>query len=372
VPVLSRRALNRATLERQHLLRRAPMPTEDMVEHLGGLQAQTPHTWYVGLWNRLVDFEPEQAATPLTERRLVRLALLRSTIHLVTARDAYALRQLLQPMIERAMNNTFGRHLVGLEPAEVVAAGRAALDGTPMTFSQLGRALAQRWPDRDPAALAQAVRAWVPLVQVTPRGVWGRSGLAAHACLDTWVGSSTHDGATVDDLVLRYLGAFGPAGVRDAQTWSGLTRLGEVLDRLRPRLVTYTDEHGVELFDRPDAPRPDPDTPAPARFLYDFDNLLLSHADRSRVITDGYRGMDLDPHGPMPRLVLLDGFTAALWTVETPKGSAILSVHPFGKLSTSDKSALTAEGTALLEFLAPRAGRREVRFEPLERWPGSR
>jgi hypothetical protein len=344
------------------------MPTPALVEHLVGLQAQTPHTWYVGLWNRLVDFGPEQAATPLTERRLVRLALMRSTIHLVTTRDAYALRPLLQPMIERGLNNTFGRHLVGLDRAEVVAAGKQALDGTPMTFGQLGRALAPRWPDRDQAALAQAVRAWVPLVQVTPRGVWGRSGQAAHACLQTWAGPSTHENASVDDLVLRYLDAFGPASVRDVQTWSGLTRLGEVVDRLRPRLTMFADEHGVELFDRPDAPRPDPDTPAPARFLYDFDNLLLSHADRSRVITEAYRTLEPDPHGPMPRLILLDGFTAGLWTVDTAKGSAVLSVFPFGKLSTSDKHAVTVEGSALLEFLAPRAGSREVRWERLERW----
>jgi hypothetical protein len=360
--VLTRRELNRATLERQYLLRRVQMPAEELIEHLVGLQAQTPHTWYAGLWTRLVGFQPEGAATALAERRLVRIALLRSTIHLVSARDAVALRPLLQPMIERSMNNTFGRHLVGLERAEVVAAGRACLDVQPLTFSRLGRELGRRWPDRDEASLAQAVRAWVPLVQVPPRGVWGKSGAAAHACLDTWVGPVAGRRSSVDDVVLRYLGAFGPASVRDVQTWSGLTRLGEVVDRLRPRLTTFADEHGVELFDLPDAPRPDPDTPAPARYLYDFDNLLLSHADRSRVVTDAYRGLDLDPHGPMPRLVLLDGFTAALWTVDVGRARAVLTVHPFAKLSTKDKSALTVEGESLLAFLAPKSQTHTVEF----------
>jgi hypothetical protein len=192
--------------------------------------------------------------------------------------------------------------------------------------------------------------------------VWGKSGAAAHACLETWIGPVPGRPATVDDLILRYLGAFGPASVRDMQTWSGLTRLGEVADRLRPRLVTFADEGGVELFDLPDAPRPDPDTPAPARYLYDFDNLLLSHADRSRVITDAYRGLDLDPHGPVPRLVLLDGFTAALWTVEVGRARAALTVHPLTRLSAKDKRALTVEGESLLAFLAPASEARAVEF----------
>jgi hypothetical protein len=162
--------------------------------------------------------------------------------------------------------------------------------------------------------------------------------------------------------VLRYLAAFGPASVRDVQTWSGLTRLAEVVDGLRPRLVTFRDERGTELFDLPDAPRPDPDTPAPPRFLYDFDNLLLSHADRSRVITEEYGRQEFEPHGPVPRLVLVDGFTAATWTVTAVKDMAELTIRPFVRLSTRDKSALVEEGQALLAFLAPRAPHREVRF----------
>jgi hypothetical protein len=167
----------------------------------------------------------------------------------------------------------------------------------------------------------------------------------------------------VEDMVLRYLAAFGPASVRDVQVWSGLTRLREVLDRLRPDLVVLRDERGVELFDLPDTPRPGPDVAAPARYLYDFDNLLLSHADRSRVVTDAYRAQNFDPDGTMPRLVLVDGFTAGTWTTEIARGTAVLTVRPFGKLSTWDTEALAAEGDGLLGFLAPAAGARDVRFE---------
>ncbi|HEU4424743.1 MAG TPA: winged helix DNA-binding domain-containing protein [Pilimelia sp.] len=349
--LLTRRALNRATLARQMLLSRWRLTVPEAIERLVGLQAQTPHTWYVGLWARLAGLRPEPVADLLVSRELVRIALMRSTIHLVTARDALALRPLVQPVLERSMTSNFGRHLIGLDRDELVAAGRAAVDAQPLTFSELGRVLAERWPERDAASLAQAVRAWVPLVQVPPRGVWGASGQARHTSIEAWLGRSVTAEPDVDDTVLRYLAAFGPATVRDVQTWSGLTRLGEVVDRLRPRLATFGDEHGHELFDLPDAPRPDPDTPAPARFLYDFDNLLLSHADRGRVITDEARQQEF-PDGVMPATFLVDGFTRGTWTVARQRGAATLTIRPFSRLSTADAEAVTAEGRELLSFVA--------------------
>jgi hypothetical protein len=361
--VLSRRELNRATLARQLLLARADLPVLELVEHLVGLQAQTPHTWYVGLWTRLATCDPVAVGDLLTERQLVRIALLRSTIHLVTARDALALRPLLQQVSERPFHGNFGKHLVGVEIDEVVTAGRAVVEERPLTFSALGRRLAERWPGRDEASLAQAVRAYVPLVQVPPRGVWGASGQAAHTSLESWLGKPLERDYPVAELVRRYLRAFGPASVRDAQVWCGLTRLAEVFDRLRPELVTFKDEHGVELFDLPEAPRPDPDTPAPARLLYDFDNLLLSHADRSRVITDDFRNQNFDPNGPMPRVVLVDGFTAGLWTTEITRTAATLTIRPLARLSEADRDALTDEGRRLLSFLAPKASTQDVVFQ---------
>ena len=361
-PVLSRRAINRATLERQLLLRRSPLPAAAAIEHLVGLQAQTPHSWYIGLWTRLADFRPESVADLLVARRVVRIALMRSTIHLVTADDCLALRPLVQRVIERSTNGSFGKQLAGLDRAALAAAGRALVEERPLTPTELGKLLAECWPDRDPAALAQGVRASVPLVQVPPRGVWGAGGPIAHTSAEAWLGRPLAPDLTLEGLIVRYLGAFGPATIRDMQVWSGLTRLRDPVERLRPRLVTFRDEAGHELFDRPDAPRPDPATPAPPRFLYDFDNLLLSHADRRRVITDVYRRQDFPADGPQPAVFLLDGFTAGTWTIARGRGTATLTVRPFAPLSAEEGAALTDEGNRLLAFVAADAREHGVQF----------
>ena len=358
--VLSRRALNRATLARQLLLARSDRSVLDTVTHLAGMQAQTPHTWYVGLWSRLANFQPAAVADLLLNRQLVRIALMRSTIHLVTAADCLAWRPIIQPVLERGLNSTFGKHLAGIDRAAFVAAGRALVDERPLTFAALGARLAEQWPGRDQAALAQALRAWAPLVQVPPRGIWGRSGPIAHTSAQAWLGTDVASKPSPRHMVLRYLAAFGPATVKDIQTWSGVTRLRAVVDDLRPELVTFRDEQGQELFDLPAAPRPDPATPAPPRFLYDYDNLLLSHADRSRVITDDYRRQVYPPYGPPPQLVLIDGFTGGDWQVARERDTATLTIRPFIPLSAADTAALAEEGVRLLAFIAADAATRDV------------
>ena len=364
-PMLGLRALNRATLARQMLLRRSGMPVPDAVEALVGLQAQTTHSWYVGLWTRLEDLAPEAVGGMLEERRLVRVALMRSTIHLVTAEDCVALRPLVQPVIERSVRGQFGRRLEGLDREEVTAAARALVEEQPRTFSALARLLDERFPGRDAFAMGQAVRAWIPLVQVPPRGVWGKSGRALHTSVEAWLGRAPSSGSSLEVLVLRYLAAFGPATVKDMQAWSGLTRLREVIDRLRPRLAAFRDERGAELFDLPDAPRPDPDTPAPPRFLYDYDNLLLSHADRTRVITSDYYEQGFTRDGSMPSIALLDGFTGATWKIERHRGMATLTIRPFARVSDKDTEALTEEGVRLLAFVAADTDAHDIRFAPL-------
>lgn len=363
-PLLSRRALNRATLERQSLLSRSAMPVTEAVEHLVGMQAQTPHTWYTGLWTRLAGFRPEHAADLLTGRRLVRIPLMRSTIHLVSAADCLALRPVVQPVMERGLNANFGRDLAGVDREELAAAGRALVEERPLTFGALGRLLAERWPGRDPGSLAQAMRAWVPLVQVPPRGLWGRSGPIAHTTAESWLGAGVTAEPSPRRMVLRYLAAFGPATVMDIQTWSGLTRLSEVVEALRPELLTFRDEEGRELFDLQEAPRPGPDTPAPPRFLYDFDNLLLSHADRRRVVTEDYHRQAYDRHGPVPQLLLVDGFTGGDWKITGQRGAAVLTIRPYRPLSGPDAAAVTEEGARLLEFAAPDAESHDVRLLP--------
>jgi Winged helix DNA-binding domain len=366
-PVLTRRALNRATLARQMLLERADLSPLETVQRLVGLQAQTAQTWYHGLWSRLLDFDPKDLSDLLADRKVVRIALMRSTIHLVTADDCLTLRPLVQPVLERAFNSNFGRNLVEVDRSQLVAAGRRLVEHRPMILSELGRALAERWPDRDPASLAQAIRAFAPLVQVPPRGLWGRSGPAAHTTAEHWLGRPLDRDASLDELVLRYLGAFGPASVQDVQTWCGLTRLGEVVDRLRGQLVTFRDDDGRQLFDLPSAPRPAPDAPAPVRYLYDFDNLLLSHADRSRVVTEEYLSQGFLEAGPMPRIFLADGFTAGTWSVARQRGIAKLRIQPFAALSKRTQADLLEEGEPLLDFAAPGAAH-DVELIPPGRW----
>ncbi|SDK18467.1 winged helix DNA-binding domain-containing protein [Nonomuraea jiangxiensis] len=349
-PLISRRALNRATLDRQHLLRRTGASVPQVVAHLGGLQAQTPHTWYTGLWNRIEGFKPGDAADLLLSHDLVRIVLQRSTIHLVTARDCLAMRPLLQIVIERGTLSVFGRQLAGVDLEELAAAGRALVEERPMTFAELGRALAERWPAHDPRALGVGVRWLVPLVQVPPRGVWGRSGPIAHTSAESWLGFEAPP-MTPEELVLRYLAAFGPASVADVQTWSGLTRLAEVVERLD--LVRVRDEAGRTLYDLPDAVRPPADVPAPVRFMYDFDNLFLSHADRSRVISEpglaalpGFKAANVQP-----RMILVDGFTAGDWTVTRAGGTSTLNLHRWTPFPVTGE--VEEEGRRLLEFLAP-------------------
>jgi hypothetical protein len=367
---LDRLALNRALLERQHLLRRAALPPGDrravqvlaMVEQLAGLQAQAPFPPYFGLWSRLEDFRPDDLAELILDRRVVRIALMRGTIHLVSARDCMAMRPLIQPVLDRGFQAGFARQLSGVDQTQLEAAGRALVEDGPRTFSELGTALARQWPAHPPAALAQGVRALVPLVQVPPRAVWGKAGQARHTSAQAWLSSSLDEGAGLDWLVRRYLAAFGPATVQDVQAWSGLTRLREVVERLRPALRTFRDDCRRELFDLPDAPRPDPDTPAPARLVAEFDNLVLSHQDRSRVISDQNRKRLFTRNGIFPGTVLVAGFAAGIWRISQAGAAATLIVELFGPVTGTDREDIIREGERMLAFAAPAAEQRDVRF----------
>jgi hypothetical protein len=360
--VLSARALNRALLERQMLLRRATMPAFDVIEHLVGMQAQVPNQPYIGLWTRLEGFRHDELAQLTLDRKVVRLALMRSTIHLVTWRDCLPLRALVQPVLERTLNGSFGKRLVGVDTGEVAAAGRRLLAGQPRTFSDLGARLAELWPGRDAQALTQVVRARVPLVQVPPRGIWGTGGAAVHAVADVWLGKRRVPALSHERLVLRYLAAFGPASVKDLQSWSALTKLREVIERLRSRLVTFRDAQGHELFDLPDAPRPDPDTPASPRFLPEYDNVVLGYADRTRIVAREQRWPALPGTGLSVGFFLLDGFARGFWKLETTRRDATLAVETVGRLSKADRTAVAGEGHRLLAFIASEAASYHVRF----------
>ncbi len=361
--VLSRRALNRALLARQMLLRRAPLPAEKAIEHLVGLQAQAPNAPYVGLWTRLEGFRPDDLAQLIAARQAVRTPLMRATVHLVSARDGLALRPVVQSVLERGLyGSPFGRSLVNLDIEALLAAGRALLEERPRTRTELGLLLAAQWPERGATALAYAVSYLLPLVQVPPRGLWGASGPATWTTTDAWLGRPLDPDSSPDGMILRYLAAFGPATVRDIQTWSGLTRLRAAVERLRPRLCTFRDEAGKELFDLPDAPRPSPETPAPPRFLPEYDNVLLSHTDRGRIITDDRR-VPLPPgNGGVLGTVLVDGFFRGTWQITWRHGIATLLVEPFEPLTEQDRTALAEEGARLLTFAATDAGAHDIQF----------
>ena len=379
--VLSLRAVNRALLARQLLLERPRLPASgsaraaqvvQTIEHLVGLQAQAPFPPYYGLQSRLDGFRPDDLAALITDRSVVRIALMRGTIHLVSGRDCLPLRRLVQPVIERGMRGVFGRQLAGVDAAMLASAGRRLVEAEPMTFSQLGQALTAHWPDHPSAALAQGVRAFVPLVQVPPRAVWGQAGQSRHTSAEHWLGQPRPDGAAqlsqpssraeLAQLVTRYLGAFGPATVRDVQAWSGLTGLKAVLEQLRPALLTFRDEQGAELFDLPTAPRPGGEVPAPVRLVAEFDNLVLSHADRSRVISTEATKRLYTVNGVIPGSVLVDGFVAGMWRLTRSRDAATVTIEEFAPIRERD--ALTTEAERMLAFGAPGAAH-EVRFAPL-------
>ena len=199
------------------------------------------------------------------------------------------------------------------------------------------------------------------MVQVPPRGVWGQKGLPTWAATETWLGRPVEAAPSIDQVVLRYLAAYGPASTMDVQAWSGLTRLREVTDRLRPRLRTFRNEAGKELFDLPDAPRPDPDTPAPVRFLPQYDNVALSHADRSHLAGDAATRWPTDDLHWSPLLV--DGFVAGAWRVTRERRSATMSSGSSAPSPRPDRAAVEEEAARLLAFVAPDAEQRQVQVD---------
>jgi hypothetical protein len=373
--VLTNRALNRATLERQLLLKRSARSPVDATEHLVGLQSQNPLDPYLALWSRLEDFDPDDVGRSLEARQLVRIVAMRGTIHLLTADDARFLRPLTQPVLdaELARHSEFAPLLAGVDLSPVMTFAHALLSDHPMSGRELRAALAPQFPDVAPAALAYACRCSLALVQVPPRGVWGKTKQVTLAPLDTWVGRPVARQPSRGTMVRRYLAAFGPASVADIANWSRLTGLRDTVEPLRPQLRVFRSESGTELFDLPEAPRPDPDLPAPVRFLPEYDNLLLSHADRSRFSSSDGATTLAGAIGPFKGSVLVDGFVRGIWHFERDaKIESVSLVIEHARMTKKDTSKVESEARRVARFWSCDLGASAIQLRPIESSPRTR
>ncbi len=281
----------------------------------------------------------------------------------MTTADYVALRGAIQQMLTRGTTAILRDRATSLDMSALAAEGRRFFAKSPATFDALRAHLKAKFPDGDERAMAYAIRNHLPLVQVPTAAAWAFPAAADFALADGWLSRSISTVATTPEtLVRRYLAAFGPATPGDAQAWSGLTGLREVFESLRPSLVTFRDERKRELFDLPDAPRPDADTPAPVRFIADFDNLILSHDDRTRIMADEHRSRVTLKNLQVRATFLVDGLVAGTWKSERKRKTAVLLIEPFGTVAKRARAALEQEGTELLAFLEEDAVEREVRW----------
>jgi hypothetical protein len=348
--VLSARELNRATLARQMLLARERVPAAVVVERLCGMQAQEARPPFVGVWTRAEGFARAELHGALHSRDVVRATLLRGTLHLMSGRDYAALRMAIHPVMGDALR-VLGDRAAGLELDQVLPAARRLLDGQPLTFGQLRPLLQAEFPEVNERALGYAVRTHLPLVMLPTGDRWGFPSVASFTLADDWLGLPLSEDPSPEPLVRRYLAAFGPATAADVQAWSGLQGMKGVLDGMRGELRTFRDEGRRELFDLEDALRPGDAVPAPVRFLPEFDNLLLSHANRRRVIADEHRQFVYTKNLRVHATFLVDGVVAGTWKVARTRGRATLTMTPFAPLPRDASKELAAEGESLIHFL---------------------
>jgi len=357
---MTMRHLNRATLARQMLLARHDTTVPAAVERLLGVQAQMPKPPFVGLWTRVHGVTREGVADLLRTRVLVRATTMRGTLHLMTAADYLALRTAMQAGLDHGLRAILGARLGGLDRERMVEVATAHL-AQPRTFDEVRAHLLAAFPGGDERAMGYSVRLTLPLVQVPGAAeTWAYAAQAPFIAARTWLKRPPARGDAPDALVLRYIAGYGPVTVTDAQAWLGIPALKPVFERLRPSLITLRGPGKAELFDLPDAPRPDAETPAPVRLLPEWDNLLIGRGDE-RFVPAARRKAVFLPGLRVAATLLVDGTVAGTWTVERKKAAATLTVTPFGKLSKAVRAEVEQEGEAALQFLEPDAATRAVR-----------
>ncbi|MEU8121105.1 winged helix DNA-binding domain-containing protein [Spirillospora sp. NPDC049024] len=348
--MLDRRTLNRAALERQLLLERSAMPVLEAVERLVAIQAQETNMPYIGLWTRLEGFRRDDLTSLLYDRSAVRSSILRGTQHMASAADFVWVRPLVQESLLRGRQAAFGSVTRDWDLESLAAEARRLLKGRTLTRPQLGRALAEIWPGRDPQVLGWSAQTLVSVVHPPPSGTWDTGGATPFALAEEWIARPLAK-ESPDRLIRRYLAAFGPASVKDFQMWSGMRRMDAAFEELRPSLRTYRDEDGAELFDLPEMSLPDAGAPAPVRFLPAFDNLILAYADRRRMMTDEQRKAVCVGAVTRPTL-LVDGRVHGVWTLKHDRKAARadLTVELFAPLE--DEGPVRDEAARLLAFAA--------------------
>jgi hypothetical protein len=335
------------------LLAREDVSVVAAVERLAGLQAQEPRPPFVGLWTRVEGFERAAMGDALRAGELVRGLLMRATLHTVSARDFRAFRPAVQPALSAAFGGVNKRITGGGDGDAVLPVARELLDESPRTFNELRALLSDRFPDANHRGLGYAARTHLPLTMVPTDDRWGFPRDAQFALAEC------SDDAAPDALVRRYLAAFGPASAADVQTWSGLKGAADVLEGMDD-LERFSVGRRT-LFDLPDAPRPDADAPAPVRLLPEFDNLVLAHADRTRLLDDEHRPLVVTKNLRVKAAFLVDGRVAGTWKVVRSGRRAVLTLEPFGRLRKAATKELETEGEALLRFVEPDADRFEIR-----------
>lgn len=326
--------INRSYLARQHLLERVEMTAHQAIEYLVALQAQDVMPPFIGLWSRLQGFRPEGINNGLLDRTLVRATSLRPTVHLTTRRDVLKLLPIMLPgYVRMAQAPTSIRGLFSrVDIADVTTWANWLMNNTDRGAEEMRERARIDWPEEDPQLLASAVQWILPLCQIPPRGVWKTNARPRWALADQWLGEPLETTSNLEELVLRYIRAFGPMATGDIQAWSRLTGLKPVIDSLRPDLRLLIDEVGRELLDLPESLWPEEATAVPVRFLGAYDNLWLAHKDRSRILAEDHRLLIMN-NGIGRPAVLIDGLIAARYRIDVRKRRAILSIQPFRELT---------------------------------------
>jgi hypothetical protein len=349
--LLSRRELNRALLERQLLLDRRPLAAVKAVERLAGLQAQSTPSPYLSLWTRLAAFERAELTKALTGRRLVKALLQRGTLHVAAPRHYWAIMTVRRELAASLWPPSYEARLPSARIAELAELVLAELDGRELTFKEVRELLEPHAREGvPPTFLWRRVQSHSYVVHVPPSGIWGYGGHGVYTAAAGKVrGVPPEPEEAFDELVRAYLAAYGPATKQDIGQWAGVPRMKPIADSLaRLPLRTFADEGGKVLYDLARAPLPDSETPAPPRLVPRFDNLVLSHADRSRILGDVPPSRIVTNNGLVHATILVDGFVAGTWQLE--QGRVVL--EPFGKLDAGVKRALKDEAARLEAFVA--------------------